>query len=72
MFIWARIPQDLASGLDFAEEILQTARVFITPGFIFGSNGGKYLRASLCQPVEIIERAHKRISELYRNKNNHK
>ncbi len=63
MFIWARIPDDSESGENFAERILQNAKVFITPGFIFGSNGSKFIRASLCQPVEVIEQATKRIRE---------
>jgi len=67
MFVWARIPRSTLSGKDFAEEILQKSRVFITPGFIFGSNGDKYLRASLCQPVEIIEEAFERIRRVIDN-----
>ena len=67
MFVWARIPGSTLSGKDFAEGILQKARVFITPGFIFGSNGDKYLRASLCQPIEIIEEAFKRIRRIMDN-----
>lgn len=61
MFVWAAIPGEEESGKEFAEKILQKARVFITPGFIFGSAGNKYLRASLCQPVEIIAEAAGRI-----------
>ncbi len=63
LFIWARIPRGKKSGKDFAEEILQGSRVFIAPGFIFGSNGKDYIRASLCQPLEIIDEAEKRIRE---------
>ena len=63
LFIWARIPDESESGEDFAERILQNSKVLITPGFIFGSNGSKFIRASLCQPVEIIEKAAKRIRE---------
>ncbi len=61
MFVWARVPQSAGLARDFAEDILQRSRVFITPGFIFGSTGNYYLRASLCQPVDIIENAKKRI-----------
>lgn len=61
MFVWARVPDSIGSGENYAEEILQQAKVFITPGFIFGSNGSKYIRASLCQPVEVIEEATTRI-----------
>ena len=61
LFVWAKVPETAGSGQDFAEEILQQSRVFITPGFIFGSAGSKYIRASLCQPVAIIEEAGERI-----------
>ncbi len=63
LFIWARIPKAKKTGKDFAEEILQRSRVFIAPGFIFGSNGNNYIRASLCQPIEVIDKAEKRIRE---------
>ncbi len=61
MFVWACIPENINSGREFAEEILQEARVFITPGFIFGSKGERFVRASLCQPEKIIEKAIQRI-----------
>jgi len=61
MFVWATIPEEAASGQEFADEILQKSKVFITPGFIFGSQGNRYIRASLCQPQEIILQAMDRI-----------
>ncbi len=61
MFVWAKVPATAGAGKDIAEEILQKSRVFITPGFIFGTGGMQYLRASLCQPVDIIVKAKKRI-----------
>jgi aspartate/methionine/tyrosine aminotransferase len=35
--------------------------VFITPGFIFGSNGERYVRISLCAKEEKLEAALRRI-----------
>ena len=64
MFVWARIPSDKVSGQEYADEILDRARVFITPGFVFGSAGDQYLRASLCQPLEVIHEAAKRIKNV--------
>ncbi|MCK5821466.1 MAG: aminotransferase class I/II-fold pyridoxal phosphate-dependent enzyme, partial [Bacteroidales bacterium] len=61
MFVWASIPKEETSGQAFADRILQESRVFITPGFIFGSKGDRYIRASLCQPEEIIKEATNRI-----------
>ena len=61
LFVWARIPETEESGRDLSERILHKSRVFITPGFIFGPQGDRYIRASLCQPVEIIDQAIERI-----------
>jgi aspartate/methionine/tyrosine aminotransferase len=61
LFVWARIPETEASGQIMADRILLEKRVFITPGFIFGSQGDRYIRVSLCQPREVIENAIKRI-----------
>jgi len=63
LFVWARIPDDEESGRSLSERILQGSRVFITPGFIFGAQGDRYVRASLCQPVEVISNALQRIRE---------
>ena len=62
MFLWGRIPDDAASGSDLSDIILQKANVFITPGIIFGSNGDKYIRISLCTKEELLEEAIRRIS----------
>ena len=61
MFVWARIPEEVPSGRGLAEEILVRDRVFITPGFIFGKQGERYIRASLCQPEAVIREAIKRV-----------
>lgn len=61
MFIWARIPSAYASGYELSDEILERARVFITPGGIFGSAGDGYIRVSLCSPEERFVEAKKRI-----------
>jgi LL-diaminopimelate aminotransferase len=55
MFLWADIPQGYKSGFELSDEILYNARVFITPGGIFGSAGEKFLRVSLCSPEEKFE-----------------
>ncbi|WNJ17545.1 aminotransferase class I/II-fold pyridoxal phosphate-dependent enzyme [Pontibacter sp. G13] len=61
MFVWARIPATQESAATYADQILDEARVFITPGMIFGSQGAQYLRASLCTPIPRIEEALDRI-----------
>jgi len=63
MFLWGRIPDSIADVEDLTEKVLHEARVFITPGFIFGSNGKRYIRISLCAKDCKMEEALKRISE---------
>ena len=48
LFVWGRIPDNIPDCEAFVEEILNKAHVFLTPGFIFGTNGGRYIRISLC------------------------
>lgn len=61
MFVWAKIPSHAESGEAFSEYILNQAKVFLTPGFIFGSAGNRYIRASLCCPQSQIQVALERI-----------
>lgn len=61
LFVWARIPSEEISGQDLADRLLMARRVFITPGFIFGHQGDRYIRISLCQPKEVISNAIERI-----------
>ena len=63
MFLWGRIPAHYANVEDLTERILHEARVFITPGFIFGSNGERYIRISLCAKEEKIQEALLRIEK---------
>ena len=64
MFLWGKIPEKYADVEDLTEKVLHEARVFITPGFIFGSNGARYIRISLCAKEEKLEAALRRIEEL--------
>jgi LL-diaminopimelate aminotransferase len=64
MFLWGRIPKCYTDAEELTERILHEARVFITPGFIFGSNGRRYIRISLCSKEERIAEALKRIQQL--------
>lgn len=64
LFLWGRIPEDVESSEALADKVLYDARVFITPGFIFGSNGNRYIRVSLCATEENMLRALARINEM--------
>lgn len=61
MFLWGRIPDSYKDCEELTERILHEARVFITPGFIFGSNGNRYVRISLCAKDEKMREALERI-----------
>ena len=61
MFVWAKVPDNVSNVEEFVENILQKAGVFITPGFVFGSNGERYVRISLCSKVEVLNEAKNRI-----------
>ncbi|MEL6255956.1 MAG: aminotransferase class I/II-fold pyridoxal phosphate-dependent enzyme [Bacteroidota bacterium] len=63
MFVWARIPDSESSGEEFSERILNSIHVFLTPGFIFGDQGEKYIRISLCTPMDGLQLALERIRE---------
>lgn len=62
MFIWARIPDKYKDSGELADEILYGKNVFITPGFIFGDKGKRYVRVSLCCPEPMLEEALNRIT----------
>ena len=64
MFLWGRIPDSYKDVEELTEKVLHEARVFITPGFIFGSNGKRYIRISLCAKEEKLAEALERIKAI--------
>ena len=64
MFLWGRIPDGYADAEKLTEKVLREARVFITPGFIFGSNGARHIRISLCCKEERLREALERIKQI--------
>ena len=65
MFLWGKIPALYEKVEDLTEKVLHDARVFLTPGFIFGSNGQRYIRISLCAKEERLEEALNRIHQVF-------
>ncbi|MCM1292728.1 MAG: aminotransferase class I/II-fold pyridoxal phosphate-dependent enzyme [Bacteroides sp.] len=61
LFLWARIPDTEGSGEALTERLLHQLGIFITPGFIFGSNGNRYIRISLCANESAMVKALNRI-----------
>lgn len=70
LFVWGKMDDSIESSEKFVDELLHEARVFITPGFIFGSNGERYVRISLGSDVEKIKEAYSRIEKYLENKTN--
>lgn len=64
MFLWGKIPDTYSNVEELTEKVLHEARVFITPGFIFGSNGERYIRISLCAKEEKLSEALNRIKKI--------
>lgn len=72
MFLWGRIPDSVPDACEgfaapaevITERVLHEARVFITPGFIFGSNGSRYIRISLCADETKLQEALTRIQHI--------
>lgn len=62
LYVWGRIPSGTAEEL--SDRILYGAGVFITPGFVFGKNGSRHIRISLCADVPTLERALEKVSAL--------
>ncbi|BAG83438.1 pyridoxal phosphate-dependent aminotransferase [Candidatus Azobacteroides pseudotrichonymphae] len=57
MFLWGKIPDEYKDSGELSDKVLCQMNVFITPGFIFGSNGNRYMRISLCCKEERLEEA---------------
>lgn len=64
MFLWGKIPDSCKSSEELADKILYNANVFLTPGFIFGNKGKRYIRISLCCNEKMLKEALVRIKEI--------
>lgn len=63
LFMWAKIPSKYKDGYELADDVLYKSNVFITPGSIFGSEGDRYIRISLCGNIKRFEDAIKRVKQ---------
>ena len=63
LFIWAKIPDSEPDLKSFVDRLLYEAKVFITPGFIFGSRGERYIRMSLCNREAVVKEAIDRVQK---------
>ena len=67
LFLWGRINDSEVTSEQLADRILYDANVFVTPGFIFGHNGDRYIRISLCAPEDKLTEALHRIRRANKN-----
>jgi LL-diaminopimelate aminotransferase len=63
LFVWAKAPESVINVEKYIDQLLINAHVFLTPGMIFGSNGIRYARASLCSSEENLIKAKEKIRE---------
>ncbi len=68
LFVWARIPDLYKSAEELSDIVLERTGVFLTPGFIFGSQGERFLRISLCADKSVFAEALERIKKNITNK----
>lgn len=61
LFVWAKAPEHIEDVEKWIDEILYGTKVFITPGFIFGEAGRRYIRISLCSTEKQLGEALARI-----------
>lgn len=58
LFIWAELPAEFEGDCyAFSDRVLERCGVFVTPGGIFGSEGNRYIRISLCAKREQLAEA---------------
>lgn len=67
LFVWAKAPTHISDVEKWIDEILYGTKVFITPGFIFGDAGRRYIRISLCCTVEMLKEALQRIEKFVKD-----
>jgi aspartate/methionine/tyrosine aminotransferase len=62
LFLWGKISEKYKSGEELTESLLHKANIFITPGMVFGDQGNKYIRISLCATENKLKEAIERLA----------
>ena len=59
MYIWARIPEKYAAlgSLEFAKQLMERAKVCVSPGIGFGDHGDDHVRFALIENESRIRQA---------------
>ncbi|MBO4122889.1 alanine transaminase [Cupriavidus gilardii] len=68
MYIWARIPEPYRAlgSLEFARQLLEKAKVSVSPGIGFGDFGDDYVRFALIENESRIRQAVRGIKAMFR------
>lgn len=61
LFVWAAAPVSVGGVEAWVDTLLQEKHIFVTPGFIFGTAGNRYIRLSLCASEETLREARQRL-----------
>ncbi len=69
MFLWAPIPERFRAmgAVDFSAEMLEKAGVAVAPGVGFGAGGEGYVRFSLIESDDRVQRAAEQIGKLLKS-----
>lgn len=68
LFVWAKAPDHIKDVEKWIDELLYGTKVFITPGFIFGDAGRRYIRISLCCTSELLSQAYARLEKFVKDR----
>jgi alanine-synthesizing transaminase len=68
MYIWAKIPPAYAhlGSLEFAKQLLEKAKVCVSPGIGFGDHGDDHVRFALIENESRIRQAVRGIKAMFR------
>lgn len=68
LFVWAKVPDVVDDVEKWIDDVLYSTKVFITPGFIFGTTGKRFIRISLCATEDKLKEALTRIGVYLQSK----
>lgn len=71
LFVWAKASDTIDDIEKWIDDILYATRVFITPGFIFGDAGKRYVRISLCSTEASLQEALQRLEHFVATRRPH-
>ena len=55
LYIWAKIPDSEKNSETFSMRILKEKQILLTPGSVFGKNGVRFVRVSICINIDKVD-----------------